>query len=336
MALGYTEDNLAAMPYDWRLPPGEVQSRDSFFTNMKATVEMLYKKNGNTPIMFICHSMGNLMVKYFLHLMQDTEGQEWLDKHIYMLFSVAAPWLGAPKGHRSILTGSEIGLEYLLSLQVTKNINRSFGSFPMLFPRGLKFHNTFPSTAMTYMLKFSEENNIEPIPFPMALSMANLNHIDMIHRTHYKKNPIWGGLLGEERILSPPPVSRFVHCYGIDVPTQKFFFLKFISETQDWELDKEVPADLLKGYWIHGGIAYETPSTPQKIYQDLYGTEVTHSGDGTIPYDSLVYCTQWKDNFELFKIHEIKGGEHRAITGSIELLGHIVKYCCRERKTKTS
>lgn len=30
--VGYTEKNLRAMPYDWRLPPHKLQERDQYFT----------------------------------------------------------------------------------------------------------------------------------------------------------------------------------------------------------------------------------------------------------------------------------------------------------------
>lgn len=56
-----------------------------------------------------------------------------------------------------------------------------------------------------------------------------------------------------------------------------------------------------------GGIAYETKATQQN---KLRGR--TRSGDGTVPYASLSYCSNWSDEIDV-TIEELEGAEHREI-----------------------
>lgn len=74
---GYTEKNLAALPvshqlstfpylvinflrlqFDWRIPLATLETRDKYFTQVKTTLETLYKNTG-LPVVVVCHSMGN-------------------------------------------------------------------------------------------------------------------------------------------------------------------------------------------------------------------------------------------------------------------------------------
>ena len=42
-------------------------------------------------------------------------GQEWIDTHVHTLFSVGAPWLGATKSLRGVVSGDKMGLDAFLS-----------------------------------------------------------------------------------------------------------------------------------------------------------------------------------------------------------------------------
>lgn len=42
-ALGYTNNNLRAMPYDWRLPPHMLEIRDQYFTYVQAVSGLAVK-----------------------------------------------------------------------------------------------------------------------------------------------------------------------------------------------------------------------------------------------------------------------------------------------------
>jgi hypothetical protein len=65
------------------------------------------------------------------------------------------------------------------------------------------------------------------------------------------------------------------------------------------------------------GIGYETKDTVQGTLRSSTGLHGHRSGDGTVPYVSLNYCTEWRQDLEL-RIEELEGVEHREIlsTGS--------------------
>lgn len=65
--------------------------------------------------------------------------------------------------------------------------------------------------------------------------------------------------------------------------------------TSNLELDQEGKLQL-PGYKCRGGIGYETKDTPQRL---LRGEK--KSGDGTVPYASLYYCSKWADQLR-FKL----------------------------------
>jgi hypothetical protein len=44
--------------YDWRLPLPHLETRDKVFTELKATIERMVKKN-DMKIIILAHSMGN-------------------------------------------------------------------------------------------------------------------------------------------------------------------------------------------------------------------------------------------------------------------------------------
>ena len=39
--VGYDDTNLAAAPYDWRIPPTHLQSRDNYFSNLADVIELV-------------------------------------------------------------------------------------------------------------------------------------------------------------------------------------------------------------------------------------------------------------------------------------------------------
>lgn len=78
--------SLHAAPYDWRLPPNELQNRDSYFSETMVLIEKMYDANQCTPIILLCHSMGCKTGHYLLNYIHDhtNGGIDWLNKYIYM------------------------------------------------------------------------------------------------------------------------------------------------------------------------------------------------------------------------------------------------------------
>ena len=133
---GYQTDgtNLQAAPYDWRLPPSELERRDQYFTRTMEQVERMYMTNQKTPVVLLSHSLGTKTAHYFLNFCLAQKGQEWIDQYIHTYIPVGAPHLGAPKALRSLITGDKMGLDAFLSDSEGLILGRSFGSGAWLLP----------------------------------------------------------------------------------------------------------------------------------------------------------------------------------------------------------
>ena len=136
---GYTDANLDAAPYDWRLPPSELEKRDQYFSNVMHQVEDMYRRNQNTAVVLLCHSLGCKTGHYFLNFAKDHPkgGVGWLKKYIHVYLPVGAPHLGAPKAIRGLVDGDKMGLDAFLSDEEGLILGRSLGSGPWLAPRTL-------------------------------------------------------------------------------------------------------------------------------------------------------------------------------------------------------
>eukprot|EP01034_Spumella_vulgaris_P030911 gene30911-38202_t len=112
--LGYDANNIIGMPYDWRLAPSQMESRDSFFTTLKFKIQSSVRRHGR-PSVVIAFSMGNLLFQYFvawLEIVDKPRGGHlhWLRKHIWGYVGYSAPLLGAPMAVKSVLSGHPFGL----------------------------------------------------------------------------------------------------------------------------------------------------------------------------------------------------------------------------------
>ena len=135
--VGYKEGiDLDAVPYDWRLPPSELERRDQYFTRTMRRIEEMYEKNGGMPVVLVCHSLGTKTGHYlldFAHL----KDKEWCNKYVHTYMPVGAPHLGAPKALRGSIVGDKMGLEAFLKDHQALAMGRSFGSTPWMIPSAL-------------------------------------------------------------------------------------------------------------------------------------------------------------------------------------------------------
>jgi pimeloyl-ACP methyl ester carboxylesterase len=132
-----SKTNLIASPYDWRLPPEELEKRDKYFTRTMGFVEQLYQENNHTPVIIIGHSMGCKNAHYFLNFLEQRKGRAWIDQHIHTYMPIGAPHLGAPKALRSTISGDKMSLDTFLNDEEALVLGRSFGSGPWLMPTHL-------------------------------------------------------------------------------------------------------------------------------------------------------------------------------------------------------
>eukprot|EP01134_Creolimax_fragrantissima_P004166 CFRG4166T1 len=140
--VGYTNSNLVAAPYDWRLAPCVLESRDKYFTNLANTIEELYETNNQTPVIIFGHSMGVSCSTYFLHFVKQQRGSDWIDRHLHMFFAAGGPWLGAYKAIKSSVVGEDFGLPFINKSEALL-MCRSMGSTGWLLPRGPLVRNQF-------------------------------------------------------------------------------------------------------------------------------------------------------------------------------------------------
>jgi len=132
-AVGYTPGtNLRGAPYDWRFPPDYHLA--GLYPQLKELIEDTYSKNGNTQVNIVTHSMGGPTFTYFLNEMP----KEWKQKYIRSFIPIAGPWAGSPKALRAIISGDNLGIEFL-GLSVVnrlqfRKLGRSSGGLISLLP----------------------------------------------------------------------------------------------------------------------------------------------------------------------------------------------------------
>ncbi len=101
--------------------------------------------------------------------------------------------------------------------------------------------------------------------------------------------------------------------------TEKLYFYRFNKEKKRLDLDKTFDGAVedFPGYkfldvshflisqWKRvtdtclKGIGYECSDTPQQNAKKFTGFMKNCSGDATVPYESLNYCMNWKDDLDL-------------------------------------
>jgi hypothetical protein len=131
------QGNLECLGYDWRFAPQILQQRNGFFDNLQVKVETLYQVNGGKPVMFLAHSMGNKMVKFFLEHVAKKMGEGWIKKFVFFWIAASAPFLGAYQAARCVWMGDRLGpLASVLMEEEGLLFSRSLSSAPWLCPTG--------------------------------------------------------------------------------------------------------------------------------------------------------------------------------------------------------
>jgi len=144
---------MTMMPYDWRLAYPFLESRDGYFTRMKNEIEALYKTSGRQKVVIVSHSMGALVVNYFMAWVTNSEkdgggghGKNWIDKHVRAYANVAGPHLGVPKAASALLSGEmsdtavlgPLGdmLEQFFGRRMRRDLFTTWGSLWTMLPMG--------------------------------------------------------------------------------------------------------------------------------------------------------------------------------------------------------
>jgi len=129
---GYKPSNLKAAPYDWRLPLPFLEERDGYFSTLKSQISDMVQFN-ERKVVVVAHSMGNRIFQLFLRWVNEIDSS-WIDENIHAHMALGAPFLGAPKSVRGLLSGDALGLESFLLMQEALVWNRRTGSLCTLLP----------------------------------------------------------------------------------------------------------------------------------------------------------------------------------------------------------
>ena len=156
--LGYDKHNLDAAPYDWRLPIQYLEERDCYFSKLKNQIKLMYTANKNKRVVLMCHSNGNRVAHYFTHWMESKK-KGWCKKYIHGFIALAAPYLGAPKMVRAIITGDALGLDVVLVSKAQEAWGRHMGSYPSLLP--IQEHLLPSPVLMLYTTENNENVDID-------------------------------------------------------------------------------------------------------------------------------------------------------------------------------
>ena len=216
--VGYDKGvNLDAAPYDWRLPPSVLETRDRYYTRTMDLVEQLYHNNHQTPVVLVCHSMGCRIGHYLLNFAKSQHqrgGQAWIDRYIHTYCPIGGPHLGVPKSVRSVISGDKMGLETFLSETEALVLGRSLGSMPLLMPTTLP-----PDAPATTIIRM--EGAIEVTVLGKIDTDIFLNRREIGHRPNKLKLMVF---YGGADVSSP--------FYNIDAEHQIEFQETFVFRTQ--------------------------------------------------------------------------------------------------------
>ncbi|KAJ4291515.1 phospholipid:diacylglycerol acyltransferase [Collariella sp. IMI 366227] len=149
-SLGYDPMNSYTAAYDWRLAYKNLETRDQYFTRLKAHIELAVKLQ-DKKVVLASHSMGSQVVFYFFHWVGSRHGgnggDDWVEKHIDSWINVSGCMLGAVKDVSAILSGemrdtaqlnafAVYGLEKFLSKSERAEIFRAMPGMSSMLPIG--------------------------------------------------------------------------------------------------------------------------------------------------------------------------------------------------------
>lgn len=202
-AVGYKAGkNLRGGPFDWR-KPGNPDG--TFFADMKALVENTSSINNGKKVHLLGHSMGNVQLGLFLNSMPEA----WKDQYVASYIAVAAPWSGAPKALRAIISGDNFGLGAgdwfsLVDPLRVATIARQAGGIVLLTPEA-DFWNTTELVRTTTRSYGVHEMGQLFTDIGSPVTAAILKQVD-----------------GTLTTIKAPGVP--MHClYGVDYPTEMHF-----------------------------------------------------------------------------------------------------------------
>ncbi|WP_414567384.1 lipase/acyltransferase domain-containing protein [Nostoc sp. CCY 9925] len=310
-------ENVVGAPYDWRIAPGGLQVRYSYFTKLKKKIEQLYEDSGSSlldreRVVIIAQSMGNRVTQYFLQWVKNIRardgkewGQEWIDKYIFRYIAVSPPWLGAPMSIRMLVTddGLKIGTAALSGM---KEVIQSYSSVPWLLPVTQEHYQYFNTQHFGFLKKGSGQttDDFAAIDIKTTLEKGGANSTLAYLEKFYQTNPLITQAEGEfgDKLVGCPPVKNLSVIYSTGFPTAVGAYYEEVDgglKVADYLGKDEKLED--GEFIIRNGVRVETSDTLQTIDNER------NCGDGIVPYGSLTYFKEWQKDPEITAKTNIKG-----------------------------
>jgi len=132
---------FSAAPYDWRLVPDPIYM-NQWGKDLQSQVEVLYNTIGQKKVSLAGHSLGNLMVLYFLNKYVTAD---WKQQYIASYIAIAPPFGGAPHSVMAELSGDEL----YGHIPISKIYLNSLPSVLWLFPQPTVFTSTVVKVGST-------------------------------------------------------------------------------------------------------------------------------------------------------------------------------------------
>jgi pimeloyl-ACP methyl ester carboxylesterase len=283
-AKGYTDSNLKAAPYDWRTAPKGLIDRYDYFNNLQQMIEQLYSQNNSTPVVIIAHSMGNRITQYLLQFIKNNQklGQAWIDKYIARYIAVSPPWLGAAIPIRQVITDSyKIGPFLLKNM---KKVLQSYGAMPWVFPVTEAQYQYFNTQSFAFL-----NNDSHPLSIKETLQKGGASSTHQYLTQYYVNDKNYSGdtdVFGSCAVECPP-VKNLDVFYGTGLDTEVGAYYSDSHGELSIDLQAKCAAPNLT---VQNGIRLESV---KRTKQAIDGT--INSGDGTVPYGSLVYFKKWQN-----------------------------------------
>eukprot|EP01026_Neomeris_dumetosa_P046799 TRINITY_DN3998_c0_g2_i10.p1 TRINITY_DN3998_c0_g2~~TRINITY_DN3998_c0_g2_i10.p1 ORF type:complete len:400 (+),score=48.12 TRINITY_DN3998_c0_g2_i10:149-1348(+) len=95
---------LFGAPYDWRMASAGLE-QEGYFSAVKDLIENAVESNGELATI-ISHSMGCLVVQYFLQSQSD----DWIKKNVKDYIAISCPWQGAVPMLKASISGDNFDL----------------------------------------------------------------------------------------------------------------------------------------------------------------------------------------------------------------------------------
>eukprot|EP01128_Nolandella_sp_AFSM9_P007523 TRINITY_DN414_c0_g1_i2.p1 TRINITY_DN414_c0_g1~~TRINITY_DN414_c0_g1_i2.p1 ORF type:complete len:1634 (-),score=385.98 TRINITY_DN414_c0_g1_i2:134-5035(-) len=302
-ALGYDETTLLCKGYDWRISLAALEERDGYLTDLKVSIAECVRRT-KKKIVLVGHSLSAMVFQYFFSWLGE-EARPFCDTFVDSLIQCAGPWLGAPKTVRGGLVGVYFGMKMFLHKDWGRLL-RTFEGLRVLIPSVdmVSCWDYFPRTYFRGDDKRYRRVDYEKLclhfhPHTLTRVLHAQRRDPHFHNDNQNLQPF----------LRAPPVKILHNIVAVNLQSEMGSF--YVEEKGEVVLDKKAKEFNIgrPGMVVHKGIIYETPEIDRGMV-DGEGNKLRRSGDGTIPFESLIFPRYWQNEIPDMRWTEIADREH--------------------------